>query len=163
MPSKSPVFDRKSAGPGLRLVYQVAGPYFPRRRISMQFKAPTAFAVLIIACAVGAAAAQDKAKDKPERPFNVAKMGASEAQKRLETGIRISLAGRNCKLDAPIAEKDDERLTGLINALTKKLRLDPNRLERQFYVKSFDEYEKDEAKFCKTYGPQLPDFVKRLP
>lgn len=126
----------------------------------MQFQAPTAVAALILALAVSAAPAQDKGKD---RPFNVAKMGASEAQKRLETSIRISLAGRSCKLAAPIAEKDDERLTSLINALTKKLRLDPNRLERVYYVKSFDEYEKDEAKFCETWGKQIPDFVKRLP
>ncbi len=90
-------------------------------------------------------------------------MGASEAQKRLETSIRLSLAGRSCKLETPIADKDDERLTGFINALQKKLRLDANRLERVFYVKSFDEYEKDEEKFCKTYGPQISNFVKRLP
>lgn len=126
----------------------------------MQFKAPTVLAALILACAVTAAPAQEKGKDKP---FNVMKMGASEAQKRLETSIRISLAGRSCKLETPIADKDDERLTSLINALTKKLRLDPNRLERVYYVKSFDEYEKDEAKFCETWGKQIPDFVKRLP
>ena len=126
----------------------------------MQFKAPTVLAALILSCAVTAAPAQDRGKEKP---FNVMKMGASEAQKRLETSIRISLAGRNCKLAAPIADKDDERLTSLINALTKRLRLDPNRLERVYYVKSFDEYEKDEAKFCETWSKQIPDFVKRLP
>ncbi len=122
----------------------------------MQFKAPTVFAAVVFVCASGVAAAQEK-------PFVVQKMGASEAQKRLETSIRLSLAGRSCKLETPIADKDDERLTGFINALQKKLRLDPNRLERVFYVKSFDEYEKDEEKFCKTYGPQISNFVKRLP
>ena len=123
----------------------------------MPLKAKTVIAVLVFCCAAGATAAAE------ERPFDVRKMGASEAQKRLETSIRISLAGRNCKLEAPIADKDDERLTGLINALQKKLRLDANRLERAYYVQSFDEYEKDEDKFCKTYGPQIPGFVKRLP
>jgi len=122
----------------------------------MHFKAPTVLAAVVLVCAAGAATAQEK-------PFVVQKMGASEAQKRLETSIRISLAGRSCKLETPIADKDDERLTGFINALQKKLRLDPNRLERVFYVKSFDEYEKDEEKFCKTYGPQISNFVKRLP
>ena len=129
----------------------------------MQFKALTVLAALCLAFAVAPAPAQEKAKDKEARPFNVTKMGASEAQKRLEAAIRVSQAGRNCKLDAPIADKDDERLTGFINALQKKLRLDPNRLERSYYVKSFDEYEKDEAKFCETWGRQIPDFVKRLP
>ncbi|MBY0532245.1 MAG: hypothetical protein K2P86_09780 [Xanthobacteraceae bacterium] len=125
----------------------------------MQTKAKTAIAALILACAAGAALAQGR----PQQPFNVNKMGASEAQKRLETAIRLSQAGRNCKLEAPIADKDDERLTAFINALQKKLRLDPNRLERAYYVKSFDEYEKDETKFCDTWGKQIPDFVKRLP
>jgi hypothetical protein len=125
----------------------------------MLFKAPIVLFALALAIAAGPAAAQDKAG----KPFNVTKMGPSEAQKRLETAIRLSQAGRNCKLETPIADKDDERLTSLINALTKKLRLDPNRLERTYYVKSFDEYEKDEDKFCKTYGAQIPDFVKRLP
>lgn len=129
----------------------------------MQFKALTVLAALCLALAAAPAPAQEKAKDKETRPFNVTKMGASEAQKRLEAAIRVSQAGRNCKLDAPIADKDDERLTGFINALQKKLRLDPNRLERSYYVKSFDEYEKDEAKFCETWGKQIPDFVKRLP
>ncbi|MBK8008980.1 MAG: hypothetical protein IPK23_11555 [Rhizobiales bacterium] len=129
----------------------------------MQFKALTVLAALCLAFAAAPAPAQEKAKDKETRPFNVTKMGASEAQKRLEAAIRVSQAGRNCKLDAPIADKDDERLTGFINALQKKLRLDPNRLERSYYVKSFDEYEKDEAKFCETWGKQIPDFVKRLP
>ena len=126
----------------------------------MQFKALTVLAALFLAFAVTTAPAQDKSKEKP---FNVTKMGASEAQKRLESSIRISLAGRNCKLETPIADKDDERLTSLINALQKKLRLDANRLERVYYVKSFDEYEKDEAKFCSTWSKQIPDFVKRLP
>jgi hypothetical protein len=129
----------------------------------MFFKASTVLSALLLVFALGPAAAQDKAKEKPAKPFNVAKMGASEAQKRLEAAIRISQAGRNCKLETPIADKDDEKLTALINALTKKLRLDPNRLERVYYVKSFDEYEKDEAKFCETWGRQIPDFVKRLP
>lgn len=128
----------------------------------MLFKAPTLLIAFALAFAAGPAGAQDKAKDTG-KPFNVAKMGASEAQKRLEGAIRISQAGRNCKLEAPIADKDDERLTNFINVLTKKLRLDPNRLERAYYVKSFDEYEKDEAKFCETWGKQIPDFVKRLP
>lgn len=126
----------------------------------MHFKAPTVLAAVVLAYAVTAAPAQDKSKEKP---FNVTKMGASEAQKRLETSIRISLAGRSCKLETPIAEKDDARLTGFIDALTKKLRLDPNRLERVYYVKSFDEYEKDEAKFCSNWSKQIPDFVRRLP
>lgn len=126
----------------------------------MQFKAPIAALVFAFAFAAAPAPAQDKSKDKP---FNVQKMGASEAQKRLESSIRISLAGRNCKLETPIADKDDEKLTSLINALQKKLRLDANRLERVYYVKSFDEYEKDEAKFCETWAKQIPDFVKRLP
>jgi|GEM_PF-2394529 hypothetical protein len=130
----------------------------------MPLKVPTLLIAFALAFAAGLAGAQDKAKAKdPGKPFNVTKMGASEAQKRLEAAIRISQAGRNCKLEAPIADKDDERLTGFINALTKKLRLDPNRLERAFYVKSFDEYEKDEAKFCETWGKEIPDFVKRLP
>lgn len=133
----------------------------------MQFKATTVLVALAFALfpafAAGTAAAQEKAKDKDAKPFNVSKMGASEAQKRLEAAIRISQAGRNCKLETPIADKDDERLTNLINALQKKLRLDPNRLERVYYVKSFDEYEKDEAKFCETWGKQIPGFVKRLP
>lgn len=129
----------------------------------MFFKASTVLSALLLVFALGPAAAQDKTKEKPAKPFNVAKMGASEAQKRLEAAIRISQAGRNCKLETPIADKDDEKLTALINALTKKLRLDPNRLERVYYVKSFDEYEKDEAKFCETWGRQIPDFVKRLP
>ena len=129
----------------------------------MQFKAMTAVAALMLAGAAVPAVGQQKIAARADQPFNVARMGASEAQKRLETAIRVSQAGRNCKLEAPISDKDDERLTALINALTKKLRLDPNRLERGFYVKSFDEYEKDEEKFCKTYGAQLPDFVKRLP
>jgi hypothetical protein len=129
----------------------------------MFFKASTVLSALLLVFALGPAAAQYKAKEKPAKPFNVAKMGASEAQKRLEAAIRISQAGRNCKLETPIADKDDEKLTALINALTKKLRLDPNRLERVYYVKSFDEYEKDEAKFCETWGRQIPDFVKRLP
>jgi hypothetical protein len=129
----------------------------------MQFKATIALLALTLALAASPAAAQDKAKPRDAKPFNVAKMGPSEAQKRLEAAIRISQAGRNCKLETPIADKDDEKLTALINALTKKLRLDPNRLERVYYVKSFDEYEKDEAKFCETWGRQIPDFVKRLP
>ncbi len=129
----------------------------------MFFKASTVLSALMLVFALGPAAAQDKAKEKTAKPFNVAKMGPSEAQKRLEAAIRISQAGRNCKLETPIADKDDEKLTALINALTKKLRLDPNRLERVYYVKSFDEYEKDEAKFCETWGRQIPDFVKRLP
>jgi hypothetical protein len=124
--------------------------------MTMFLKAPIAAVVLTLACATVAAAA-------PEKPFNVAKLGASQAQKQLETSIRISLASRSCKLETPLADKDDARLTGFINALTKKLRLDPNRLERVFYVRSFDEYEKDEDKFCKTWGPQIQDYVKRLP
>jgi hypothetical protein len=137
-------------------VYLVAGPQIAAPEIPMQFKAPTLLAAVVLVCASGVAAAQEK-------PFVVQKMGASEAQKRLETSIRLSLAGRSCKLETLIADKDDERLTGFINALQKKLRLDANRLERVFYVKSFDEYEKDEDKFCKTYGPQISNFVKRLP
>lgn len=133
----------------------------------MQFKATTVLVAsvfaLSLAFAAGSATAQEKAKDKPAKPFNVTKMGASEAQKRLEAAIRVSQAGRNCKLEVPIADKDDERLTAFINALQKKLRLDPNRLERVYYIKSFDEYEKDEAKFCENWGKQIPDFVKRLP
>lgn len=133
----------------------------------MPLKAPTLLIALCFAFAAMPAAAQDKAKDKAKekdtKAFNVAKMGASEAQKRLEAAIRVSQAGRNCKLDTPIADKDDEKLTAFIDALTKKLRLDPNRLERTYYVKSFDEYEQDEAKFCETWGKQAPDFVKRLP
>lgn len=129
----------------------------------MPFKAPTLLVALSIAFTAGSALAQDKAKEKELKPFNVAKMGPSEAQKRLEAAIRVSQAGRNCKLETPIAEKDDEKLTALINALQKKLRLDPNRLERVYYVKSFDEYEKDEQKFCETWSRQLPDFLKRLP
>lgn len=129
----------------------------------MQFKAPAVLIALLMAFAAAPAGAQEKAKDKGARPFVVAKMAASEAQKQLEAAIRVSQAGRNCKLDAPIADKDDERLTAFINALQKKLRLDPNRLERVYYVKSFDEFEKDEAKFCETWGKLIPDFVKRLP
>lgn len=140
----------------------------------MQSKAATAFAALILACVLscfpgaagGPAAAQDKAKanakEKAAQPFNVAKMSQGDAQKRLETSIRLSQASRNCKVEA-LSDQDDARLTGFINALTRKLKLDPNRLERVYYVRSFDEYEKDEEKFCKTYGPQIPDFVKRLP
>lgn len=133
----------------------------------MQFKASIALFALFLAVAAPAGAQEKakakEAKEKDAKPFNVTKMGASEAQKRLESAIRISQAGRNCKLEAPIADKDDEKLTGFINALQKKLRLDPNRLERAYYVKSFDEYEKDETKFCETWGKQIPDFVKRLP
>jgi len=122
----------------------------------MQFKATTAAAALILSFALAPVSAQEK-------PFNAQKMGASEAQKRLETSIRLSLASRSCKLETPLADKDDVRLTSFINALQKKLRLDANRLERVYYVKSFDEYEKDEAKFCETWAKQIPDFVKRLP
>ena len=134
----------------------------------MPLKFSTLLIAFVLAFAAGPAGAQDKAQDKAKakdsgKSFNVAKMGASEAQKRLEAAIRVSQAGRNCKLEAPIADKDDEKLTAFIDALTKKLRLDPNRLERVYYVKSFDEYEKDEAKFCETWGKEIPDFVKRLP
>jgi hypothetical protein len=129
----------------------------------MQFKATTVLAAFAFALSLAFAAGSAGAKDKDAKPFNVQKMGASEAQKRLESAIRISQAGRNCKLETPIADKDDERLTSLINALQKRLRLDANRLERVYYVKSFDEYEKDEAKFCETWSKQIPDFVKRLP
>lgn len=130
----------------------------------MSFKAPAVLFALVLALAAFPASAQDKAKSKDNaKPFDVSKMGASEAQKRLEAAIRVSQAGRNCKLETPIADKDDEKLTAFIGALQKKLRLDPNRLERVYFVKSFDEYEKDEAKFCETWAKQAPDFVKRLP
>lgn len=125
--------------------------------------AKTAILAVALACAAVPASAQEKAKAKADQPFNVARMSQSEGQKQLENAIRISLASRSCKLETPLADKDDARLTGFINALTKKLRLDPNRLERVYYVKSFDEYEKDEAKFCSAWVPQITDYVKRLP
>ncbi len=125
--------------------------------------AKTAILAVALACAAAPASAQEKAKAKADQPFNVVRMSQSDGQRQLEAAIRISLASRSCKLETPLADKDDARLTGFINALTKKLRLDPNRLERVYYVKSFDEYEKDEAKFCSAWAPQIADYVKRVP
>lgn len=109
-------------------------------------------AAAILAAATGAAHAQT---------INVNTISPAEARQNMLLALQLSFTNQ-CK---PAAITDDEstKLVGLSDALAKKLNLNANQYEAQVEKQVFDAFEKDEAGFCKKFGPQAKAYLKRIP
>lgn len=113
---------------------------------------PAVFAAVVLAASASTASAQT---------INLATLSAGEARQQMVQALYLSFTNQ-CK-PAAITDDESKKLLDFSDALAKKLNLSADQYEKQAEKPVFDVWEKNEAAFCKTYGPQAKAYLKRIP
>lgn len=115
----------------------------------------------LVSAVFAAAALIGSAFGASAQTFNVATLSAGEARQQMVQALYLSFTNQ-CK-PAPITDDESKKLLDFSDALAKKLNLSADQYEKQAEKQVFDAWEKNEAAFCKTYGPQAKAYLKRIP